>query len=81
MIRNVGKIDQFIRIVAGLAMMAFVFKDETMSPIWPILLPIGAILITTAFSRSARFTRCWTGTQRRTSHACEASADACLEWP
>jgi divalent metal cation (Fe/Co/Zn/Cd) transporter len=49
MIRNLGKADQFTRIVVGLAVIAFVFKDETMSPIWPVLLPIGAILIATAF--------------------------------
>jgi hypothetical protein len=49
MIRNVGKIDQYIRIVAGLAMIAFVFKDGTLGSTWPILLPIGAILLATAF--------------------------------
>lgn len=49
MTRNLGKIDQFVRIVLGLAMIAFVFREETMSPIWPVFLPIGAILIATAF--------------------------------
>ena len=49
MIRNVGKIDQYIRIVAGLAMVAFVFKDGTLGSTWPVLLPIGAILLATAF--------------------------------
>jgi predicted lysophospholipase L1 biosynthesis ABC-type transport system permease subunit len=49
MMRNVGKIDQYIRIVAGLAMIAFVFKDGTLGSTWPILLPIGAILLATAF--------------------------------
>ena len=49
MIRNVGKIDQYIRIIAGLAMIAFVFKDGTLGSTWPILLPIGAILLATAF--------------------------------
>ena len=33
--RNVGKIDQYIRIVAGLAMIAFVFKDGTLGSTWP----------------------------------------------
>jgi len=49
MMRNVGKIDQYIRIVAGLAMIAFVFKDGTPGSAWPVLLPIGAILLATAF--------------------------------
>jgi predicted lysophospholipase L1 biosynthesis ABC-type transport system permease subunit len=49
MIRNVGKIDQYVRIVAGLAMIAFVFKEGTLGSTWPFLLPIGAILLATAF--------------------------------
>jgi hypothetical protein len=49
MIRNVGKIDQYIRIVAGLAMIAFVFKDGSLGATWPFLIPIGAILLATAF--------------------------------
>ena len=49
MVRNVGKIDQYVRIVAGLAMIAFVFKDGTLGSTWPILLPIGGILLATAF--------------------------------
>jgi len=40
MMRNVGKIDQYIRIVAGLAIIAFVFKDGTPGSTWPVLLPI-----------------------------------------
>ncbi len=47
--RNVGKIDQYIRIVAGLAAIAFVFKDGTLGSTWPVLIPIGAILLATAF--------------------------------
>ena len=30
--RNLGKLDQFIRIVAGLAIFAFLFKDDVISP-------------------------------------------------
>jgi Protein of unknown function (DUF2892). len=52
MIRNLGKVDQSIRIVAGLAMVAYVFKDDPVSPMWPILLLIGIILVTTAFFSS-----------------------------
>jgi len=47
--RNVGKIDQFVRIVIGLAVIAFVFRTGAMDPIWPVLLPIGLILLATAF--------------------------------
>ena len=49
MIRNVGKVDRYIRIVIGLAMVAFVFRTGTMDPIWPVLLPIALILFATAF--------------------------------
>lgn len=49
MMRNVGKIDQFIRIVIGLAMIAFVFRTGTADPIWPVLMPIALILLATAF--------------------------------
>jgi DUF2892 family protein len=49
MMRNVGKIDQYVRIVAGLAMIAFVFKDGALDSTWPILIPVGAILLATAF--------------------------------
>jgi len=49
MIRNLGKLDQFIRIVVGLALIAYVFKDGAMGPMWPVFLPVGLILIATAF--------------------------------
>jgi DUF2892 family protein len=49
MIRNLGKVDQFIRIVAGLAIFAFLFKDGSIASTWPVLLPIALILIATAF--------------------------------
>ena len=47
--RNIGKIDQFVRIVVGLAMIAFVFRTGSMDPIWPVLIPVGVILLATAF--------------------------------
>jgi hypothetical protein len=47
--RNVGKIDQYIRIVVGLAMIAFVFRNGSADPVWPAVLPIGLILLATAF--------------------------------
>ena len=49
MIRNVGTIDQYIRIALGLALIAFVFRTGTMDPIWPVFLPIALILLATAF--------------------------------
>ena len=49
MIRNVGKVDQYIRIVVGLAMIAFVFRTGAMDPIWPVFLTAAAILLATAF--------------------------------
>lgn len=47
--RNVGNIDQFVRIVVGLAMIAFVFRTGSTDPLWPFLLPIALILLVTAF--------------------------------
>jgi hypothetical protein len=70
MIRNVGKIDQHIRIVAGLAMIAFVFKDGTLGSTWPILVPVGAILLATAFfSLCPVYTLLGWNTARKTTRA------------
>jgi len=49
MIRNLGRIDQFIRIIAGFAIFAYLFKDGAIGPAWPVLLPIVLILLVTAF--------------------------------
>ena len=68
--RNVGKIDQYIRIVAGLAMIAFVFKDGTLGSTWPVLLPIGGILLATAFfSLCPLYTLLGWNTARKTTPA------------
>jgi hypothetical protein len=70
MIRNVGKIDQYIRIVAGLAVVAFVFNDGTLGSTWPVLLPIGAILLATAFfSLCPLYTLLGWNTARKTTRA------------
>lgn len=45
---NVGKIDQVARFTVGLALVAYVFKDGTLGPMWAILLPIALILMATA---------------------------------
>ncbi len=49
MIRNLGRLDQFIRIIAGFAIFAYLFRDGAIGPAWPVLLPIALILIATAF--------------------------------
>lgn len=46
---NVGRVDQFVRAIVGLAIFAFVFNDGAMNAMWPALLPIAVILIGTAF--------------------------------
>jgi len=70
MIRNVGKIDQYIRIVAALAMIAFVFRDGTLGSTWPILLPMGAMLLATAFfSLCPLYTLLGWNTGRKTTSA------------
>jgi hypothetical protein len=49
MTRNVGRIDQFVRMVLGLAIFAYAFKDGTLNSMWPVYIPIALILIATAF--------------------------------
>jgi hypothetical protein len=49
MTRNLGTIDQFIRMIIGLAVFAYPFKDSTINSMWPVYIPIALILIVTAF--------------------------------
>ncbi len=49
MVRNVGRLDQFIRIFIGLALIAYVFRDGTLMPGGLVLGLIGAVLLGTAF--------------------------------
>lgn len=49
MTRNVGRIDQFIRMVVGLVIIAYMFKDGAINSMWPVFIPIALIMIGTAF--------------------------------
>jgi len=46
--RNIGRLDQFIRIFIGLALIAYIFRDGTLAPEWPFFGFIGLVLIVTA---------------------------------
>ena len=49
MTRNIGRIDQFVRIIVGFALLAFTVKDGTIAAGWLIPGIVGLILIITAF--------------------------------
>lgn len=49
MSRNVGRIDQYVRIVAGLALLAFAFQDGLSIQGWHWLGLVGFVLMVTAF--------------------------------
>jgi hypothetical protein len=49
MARNMGRIDQFLRIIIGLALLAYAVKGGTLAAGWLIASVIGVILIITAF--------------------------------
>ena len=53
MSRNVGRIDQYVRIVAGLALVAFAFQDGLSIQGWHWAGLAGFVLLATAF-----FSRC-----------------------
>ncbi|KAA0073995.1 DUF2892 domain-containing protein [Tardiphaga sp. P9-11] len=46
--RNIGRLDQFIRIFIGLALLAYVVKDGQLMPGWPLLGLLGVVLVGTA---------------------------------
>lgn len=50
---NIGTIDQYVRIVVGLALVAFAFQDGTAIQGWHWIGLIGFVLLVTAF-----FKRC-----------------------
>ena len=52
MSRNVGGIDQYVRIVVGLALIAFAFQDGLFIQEWHWLGLAGFVLLVTAFFRS-----------------------------
>jgi hypothetical protein len=49
MTRNVGRIDQFFRIIIGLALIAYTVKDGSLGPGWLVAGTIGLVLLVTAF--------------------------------
>jgi len=49
---NMGRLDQYVRIVIGLALVAFAFKDGLSIQGWHWFGLIGFVLIVTAFFRS-----------------------------
>ncbi len=52
MSRNVGGIDQYVRIVVGLALVAFAFQDDLFIQGWHWVGLAGFVLLVTAFFRS-----------------------------
>lgn len=49
MARNVGRIDQYVRIIIGLTLIAYTVKDGLLGAGWPIIGTVGMVLIATAF--------------------------------
>jgi hypothetical protein len=52
MSRNIGRVDQYVRIVVGLALVAFAFQDGLSIQGWHWAGLAGLILLVTAFLRS-----------------------------
>jgi len=52
MSKNVGRIDQYVRIVVGLALVAFAFQDGLAIQGWHWIGLAGFVLLVTAFFRS-----------------------------
>ena len=49
---NFGRLDQFIRIFVGLALVAYTVKDGTLAPGYLVAGVIGLVLLVTAFFSS-----------------------------
>ncbi|WP_338827145.1 DUF2892 domain-containing protein [Bradyrhizobium sp. 27S5] len=49
MTRNVGRVDQYARIIIGLALTAYTVKDGSLGIGWLVAGTLGFILIATAF--------------------------------
>ena len=52
MSRNVGRVDQYVRIVVGFALVAFAFQDGLAIQGWRWVGLAGFVLLVTAFFRS-----------------------------
>ncbi|MFB9263297.1 DUF2892 domain-containing protein [Bradyrhizobium erythrophlei] len=70
MTRNIGRIDQFVRIVIGLALIAYTVKDGALGESWLVMGTIGLVLIVTAFfSYCPLYTLLGVSTRRKPSSA------------
>ena len=49
MTTNMGRIDQFIRLMVGMALLAFIVKDGSPMSGWPLPGLLGTVLVVTAF--------------------------------
>ena len=68
MTRNIGRIDQYVRTIIGLALIAYTVKDGSLGAIWPVAGTLGFILIVTAFfSYCPLYTLLGVNTQRTSS--------------
>ncbi|WP_050626111.1 MULTISPECIES: YgaP family membrane protein [Bradyrhizobium] len=68
MTRNVGLIDQYARIIIGLALIAYTLKDGSLGAGWLVAGTLGIILIATAFfSYCPLYTLLGINTRRRSS--------------
>ena len=70
MTRSIGRIDQFLRIIVGLALLAYTVKDGTLGPGWLGGGALGLVLVATAFfSYSPLYTLLGINTRHRRSPA------------
>jgi hypothetical protein len=49
MTRNLGRVDQFLRSMVGLALLAYTVKDGTLAPGFMVAGVIGMVLVVTPF--------------------------------
>jgi DUF2892 family protein len=68
--RNIGRIDQLLRIIVGFALLAYTVKAATLGPGWLGVGALGPVLIVTAFfSYSALYTLLGINTRHKRSSA------------
>jgi hypothetical protein len=68
--RNIGRVDQFLRIIVGFALLAYTVKEGTLGPGWLGVGALGLVLIVTAFfSYSPLYTLLGINTRHKRSSA------------
>lgn len=68
MTSNVGRIDQYVRIIIGLALIAYIVKDGSLGAGWLAAGTVGLVLIVTAFfSYCPLYTLLGINTRRKSS--------------